>query len=296
VAREASGPTSLIQLGRARVSRFIVGHNPLCGNSHLHLDLNAEMTAYFTAENVVKLYRRAEELGVRTLLMRGDFRMLGWVELYRRQGGKMNVISQTASEMHDVFQNIRVLAAAGVEAVYHHGSQTDKFWAAGERDRPRDYLRAMRDAGVAVGMGTHMPEAIEYAEERAWDVDFYMASLYNLSRKPRESAIVTGRADGYAQEEYLPEDRERMLRTIRAVKKPVLAFKILAAGRHCATQEDVRRAFVKAYTSIKPSDGVVVGLFPKHADQVRLNLEYAAEACRAAEDNADQPRVSDTAH
>jgi hypothetical protein len=279
---QASGPTSLIHLGRARVSRFIVGHNPCCGNSHLTLDLNAEMTAYFTAENVVKLYRRAEELGARTLLMRGDYRMLGWVELYRRQGGKMNVMSQTASEMHDVFQNIRVLAASGVEAIYHHGSQTDKFWAEGHRDRTRDHLRAMRDAGVAVGLGTHIPEVIEYAEERAWDVDFYMASLYNLSRKPRESAIVTGNAGGYEQEEYLPEDRERMLRTIRSVKKPVLAFKILAAGRHCATQDDVRQAFLKAYRGIKPTDGVVVGLFPKHMDQVKLDLEYAAEGCRAA--------------
>jgi hypothetical protein len=57
----------------------------------------------------------------------------------------------------------------------------------------------------------------------------------------------------------------------------------------------VRQAFLKAYTGIKPTDGVVVGLFPKHADQVRLDLEYAAEACRAADDNADRPRISGAA-
>jgi hypothetical protein len=158
---DPAGPTALVQLGRARVSRFIVGHNPCCGNSHLSTELNAEMAAYFNAENVVKLYRRAEELGVRTLLLRGDYRMLGWVELYRRQGGKMNFLSQTASEMHDVFQNIRVLAAFGVDGIYHHGTQTDKYWEEGRQDRVRDYLRAIRDAGVAVGLGSHRPDVIE---------------------------------------------------------------------------------------------------------------------------------------
>ncbi len=276
------GPTSLIQIGNCRVSRFIVGHNPPCGNSHLSIEYNREMEEYFTTENVVKLYRRAEELGVRTFLIRGDYRMLNWLELYRRAGGKMNVIAQTASEMHDIFANIRVLAAAGAEAIYHHGTQTDKFWAAGRIEDCRDYLKCMRDSGVAVGLATHIPEVIEYAQEHAWDVDFYMACLYNISRVPRESLIVTGDASGYAREPYLEEDRRRMLALIRAVPRPVLAFKILAASRLCATQDDVRAAFRDAYANIKPTDGVIVGLFPKHIDQVMTDLQYAQDACRAA--------------
>ena len=47
-------------------------------------ELNAEMSGYFTADNVVKLYQRAEALGVRTMVIRGDYRMLNWLELYRR--------------------------------------------------------------------------------------------------------------------------------------------------------------------------------------------------------------------
>ena len=53
----------------------------------------------------------------------------------------MNVIAQTASEMHDVLANIRVLAAAGAEAIYHHGTQTDKFWREGRIDDCLPYLR-----------------------------------------------------------------------------------------------------------------------------------------------------------
>jgi hypothetical protein len=271
------GPFSRVRFGSAEFCRLIPGHNPLCGNSHLSAERDAEMRTYYNAETVVRLYQHAEQLGLRTLLIRGDYRMLEWIEQYRRRGGTMDIISQTASEMHDVFSNIRVLAAAGVKAIYHHGSRTDQFWQEGRIEKARDYLKCMRNCGVAVGLASHMPEVFEYVEEHGWDVDFYMTSFYNLSRKPRESSIVTGKA-AYADEEYLPEDRAKMVRLIQSVKKPCLAFKILAASRNCATQEDVRAAFRFAYSHIKPTDAVVVGLFQRDQDQLALDLQYAAEA------------------
>jgi hypothetical protein len=54
-----------------------------------------------------------------------------------------------------------------------------------------------------------------------------------------------------------------------------LGFKILGAGRRCATQEMVRDAFQFAFTHIKPGDGVIVGMYPRRSDQVRANAEYA---------------------
>jgi hypothetical protein len=276
-----NGPTSTVPIGSVRVGRFIVGHNPICANSHISEQLDAEMREYFTDRNVLALYRRAEQLGVRTLMIRGDYRMLNWLELYRRQGGKMNVLAQTASEMHDIFANIRVLAAAGAEAIYHHGTQTDKFWRQGRIDHTLDYLKCMRDCGVAVGLCSHQPEVLDYAVQHDWDVDFYLASFYNISREARESSIVAGRPQ-YDKEHYLPEDREAMARQIRRLNRPVLAIKILAAGRHCGTQEQVREAFRYAFANLRPTDAVVVGLFPKHEDQLGSDLRYAEEAIRAA--------------
>jgi hypothetical protein len=189
----------------------------------------------------------------------------------------MQWIAQTASEMRDVFQNIRVLAAAGAIGIYHHGTQTDRFWHAGEIDRVEDYLKCMRDCGVQVGLGTHIPEVIEHAEERGWDIDFYMACTYNLSRQPRESALVSG-VHAFAGEQYPAEDRARMCRTIRETPKTCLAFKILAAGRHCATQAEVGEAFQYAFGQIKEGDAVVVGMYPKHVDQVALNVGHTLHA------------------
>jgi len=281
MSERVNGPTSTVAIGSARVGRFIVGHNPLCANSHISEQLDAEMREHFTDANVLALYRRAEQLGLRTFMIRGDYRMLHWLELYRRAGGKMNVLAQTASEMHDIFANIRVLAAAGAEAVYHHGTQTDKFWREGRIAHTLDYLKCMRDCGVAVGLGSHQPEVLDYAVQHDWDVDFYVASFYNLSREPRESSIVAGRPQ-YDKEHYLPEDREAMVGRIRQLNKPALAIKILAAGRHCHSQEQVQEAFRYAFANIRPTDAVVVGLFPKHQDQLGLDLQYAQEAIRAA--------------
>jgi hypothetical protein len=272
-----------VPLGPYQITRLIVGGNPFCGNSHRSAAMSREMAEYYTPERVVEVLHRCQRAGINTVQARGDYhRVLYWIELFRREGGQLHWIAQTASEMHDVFQNIRVLAAAGAIGIYHHGTQTDRFWRAGEIDKVEDYLKSMRDCGVLVGLGSHIPEVIAYAEERDWDVDYYMTCVYNLSREPRESALVSG-VHAFDREQYLAEDRERMCQVIRQTPKTCLAFKILAASRNCDTQQDVQDAFQYAFDHIKAQDAVVVGIYPRHVDQVSLDVQYTQRALRAIE-------------
>jgi hypothetical protein len=271
-------PLPTIRLGDYDITRLIVGGNPLCANSHFSEAMSREMLGYYTPEQVVSVLQRCQQAGINTIQARADYhRILYWLELFRRQGGKLHWIAQTASEMADVFGNIRVTAAAGAIAIYHHGTQTDRFWHEGRIGDALDYLKRMRDSGVLVGLGTHIPEVVEYAEERSWDVDFYMTCLYNLSRKPRQSNLVNGTL-ATQEELFLDEDREAMCRVIRATPKPCLAFKILAANRKCGSQEEVAAAFRYAIANIKPTDAVVVGMYPKHIDQVALNVQHTLAA------------------
>jgi len=265
------------------VTRLISGGNPLCGNSHLSPELNEEMRDYFTPEQVVAYLHDLQAAGINTVQARGDYhRILHWIELFRREGGKLHWIAQTASEMADVFQNIRVIAAAGAIGIYHHGSRTDKFWFEGEIDRVNDYLKAIRDTGCQVGLGTHIPEVLDYAENKGWDIDFYMACFYNISTRNRESALVDPNSAGQvAQERFEHDDRIKMCRQIMATEKTCLAFKILAASRLCQTEKDVRDAFAFAFSNIKARDAVVVGMFPKHTDQIEANVLHTIESCRA---------------
>jgi len=262
-----------VPFGPIEITRLVVGGNPFCGNSHLSPEKSREMAEFFTAEKVVETLQRCEAAGINTFQGRGDFhRVMYWLELFRRTGGRLHWIVQTASEMHDVYQNIRVIAAVGAAGIYHHGTSTDTLWQEGRQDEVLNRLKAIRDTGLQVGLGTHMPEVIEYAEEHDWDVDFYMACFYNISRIERESALVGGE---FVEEPFYAEDPLRMCEAIRATPKQCLAFKILGAGRRCAGQDEVAAAFKFAFDNIKPIDAVVVGMYP---DQVQLNVDHTLAA------------------
>ncbi len=272
-----------VKLGNSdiEVTRLISGGNPLCGNSHFTPDMSKDMREYFTAEEVVKYLHKLQASGIDTLQARGDFhRILYWRELFMREGGQLQFITQTASEMHDVFSNIRVIAATGAEGIYLHGTKVNNWWLDGEIDKAEDYLKCMRDCGVQVGIGSHIPEVFDYVEEKGWDVDFYMTCFYNLQRQKRESALVDPFNKG-ALEEFHEDDPPKMIRVIQQTDKMCLAFKILAASRRCQTQEDVRAAFEYAFANIKAKDAVVVGMFPKYEDQIRLNIEHTLHAIQA---------------
>jgi len=65
-----------------------------------------------------------------------------------------------------------------------------------------------------------------------------------------------------------------MTAIIRILNKPCLAFKILAAGRKCDSENAVGNAFRYAFENIKATDAVIVGMFPRDTDQVRENVNH----------------------
>jgi hypothetical protein len=73
-----------------------------------------------------------------------------------------------------------------------------------------------------------------------------------------------------------------MTDVVRQVKQPCLGFKILAAGRKCASQPSVKEAFRFAFQHIKPTDGVVVGMYPRFFDEIQANAQYTREFGRVA--------------
>ena len=261
-------PLPTVPLGDRRVSRLIIGGNPFSGGSHTSPEMDQAFLDYYTAENIKAALRESEAHGVNAVQVRGDRHIMRVLREYRNEGGGMHWIAQTASELRDLPGNVRQCAAEGAFAIYHHGTRTDGLWREGAIDEVRDLLAVMRDAGVAVGLGTHLPQVIEYAEEQEWDVDFYMACFYTLGRPRPLNGTLGAFLPG---EVYDDADRERMVQTIRATEKTCLAFKILAASRKCASAEDVEEAFAYAFANIKPHDAVVVGMFQRDRNQVAMN-------------------------
>jgi len=266
---------SKIKVRDLSFSRLILGSNPISGYNHDNPKLTEEMIEYFTMENVKKLFRQCEDAGINAFQGRADRWILHIMQEYWAEGGTMQFICQTATEMKDIRANIRLAAKSGACAVYHHGTETDNYWREGRIDELREVMKTARDSGVTVGVGSHTPEVIEYIEEKAWDVDFYMTCFYNVYKNVkgrRQSFIITGK---YIKDCFEEEDRRRMCETIRSVKKPCLGFKILAAGKHCESSETREAAFRFAYENIKSTDAVVVGMYPQDSDQVSENVSFA---------------------
>jgi len=264
-----------VKLGPHAVSRLIVGGNPISGNSHVSAALSREMIDYFTAANVKRLLADCERAGINTWQSRGDRHIMRLLHEYRLEGGRIQWIAQTASEYGDIVRNIREIAAYRPIGIYHHGTATDRFWAAGKIEQAREFLKAIRDAGVLVGLGTHIPEVVDYVESKGWDLDFYMTSVYNLSRSRAEVEQLAG---GQAQGEYFHHpDRQRMLERVRQTSRPCLIFKVYGASRLCGSREQMKEALELVFRYAKPGDCVVMGMFPKSKDQVRENCELVTE-------------------
>lgn len=274
----ASGGVPQVPFGKHNISRLIVGGNPVSGNSHVDNRLSREMTDYFTAANIKKLLRDCEQAGINTWQSRGDKHIVRILHEYRQEGGTIQWIGQTASEMADVARNIREMAPGAI-GIYHHGTRTDVAWAAGKIEQVRDMLKVMRDAGVRVGLGTHIPEVVDYVESKNWDLDFYMTCVYNLSRTPEEFSRLAGRT--ITGEYFHHPDREKMLERVRRTSKQCLIFKIYGATRNCDSEDQMRAVMRQAFQSAKPSDCVVVGMFPKHSEQVNQNCRLLREAVKA---------------
>ncbi len=250
-----------IQLGEHSISRLICGTNPFSAGSHLSVFVNHQMREYYTEEQILKTLRRCEEVGI-NCWQSGT----GNAEMYRRfvdAGLKMRLMAIAAGSQ----SSIETLRKAGCIGIAHHGETTDRMFKDGQIDRMEEYLKRVRDSGMLVGVSTHMPDVVDTVESRGWDVDYYMTCVYERHRSAEALEALLGQAPIPVGEVYLPKDPPRMFQAVRSTTRPCLAFKILAAGRLSERRHWVEQAFRQTLESIKPGDGVIVGIYDQYSDQ-----------------------------
>ena len=255
----------------ADISRLIIGGNIFSGFSHISAEADADMEDYYTAENIKKALFRAEECGINAVNLRGDRHIFRILREYRNEGGSLQWLAQTAPEMLNFKGNVDQMMRYKPAAIYLQGTVTDNLFKEKKYGEIKERLKIIRDTGAAVGLCTHMPQVVEYAEEHDLDADYYMTCLYNLSRIERISASISGKINN--GEPFYEEDRQIMYKIIKSVSKQCHVFKILGAGRRCETERQVEEAFEETFANIKDSDVVIVGMFQKYTDQIAANSE-----------------------
>jgi len=257
-----------INLGPHRVSRLICGSNPILGYSYLGPHTDTHMKEYFTTEQTVEFLLKCEQAGIIThqLSSRQEY-----LSPLRDRGSKMKFIClhQDREKIKETIGNVRPIA------MVHHGGVTDRLFAAGDSGIAHDYVKAVKATGLLAGVAAHNPDVIKQIADAGWEVDFFMTCFYYLTRKMDSPELTSALPVGSYT--FFKDDPPEMTKVIRQVKQPCLAFKILGAGRQCSDQKKVRSAFQYAFENIKPTDGVIVGMFPWYFDEVKANSTYARE-------------------
>lgn len=268
---KASASLPRVRLGTHEVSRLIIGGNPFYGYSHFNRLFSTHMSEWATPERVCEALRECERNGINTWQFSHAERPRADLQRHREQGGKLQWILLSHSDIEQDHSLIREVAKQQPIGIVHHGGSAERKRRAGELGKVRDFLKSVRDSGLQVGLSCHDPELLELVEDQNWDIDFYMTSLYYLTRTPQEFEKLLGQKP--VGEIYLPDDPPRMCRVIRQTSKTCLAYKVLAAGRLTDRPEQIDEAFRFAYDNIKPQDCLIIGMYPRYTNQVQENAD-----------------------
>jgi hypothetical protein len=268
----SSAPAALptVQIGKFRVTRLIAGYNPIGGWSHSVPKLSALMRDWFTPERTTQFVHSCEREGINTWQASVDPKVFGALRSAWERGSKMQWICLMPDV--DAAQWKEIVDLKPI-AVVHHGEVTDRMYRTGEQAKVNDFIKKAHDFGLIAGVSSHSPENIARTEDAGWEHELYMTCFYNIRRD--QAKVKSGLGDLPVDELYLEGDPARMTAVVRQVKRPCLGFKILAAGRLCNNRGTVEKAFAYAYANIKPSDAVIVGMFPILTDEIAEDAAIA---------------------
>jgi len=269
-----TGRIPTMDLSGIKISRLIVGGNPFSGFSHQSEQMDMEMRRYFTTDRIHQTLFECESCGITAFIGRADNHITRVLLEYYDKGGTIQWIAQTAMERKIVEDNVKMAKYFRAKACYIHGGNVDQLWDEGKQDKIRDFLKFIKDQGIPAGLASHYPERILIADEEGYGADFFMVSLYNISGN-------MGKIIESKDELFDDADRKKALAIIPRLSKPTIAYKVLAAGRR-----DPENSFREVFGTIKPSDGVLVGMYSNaRADMVRENAEFVTRLLHTKADS-----------
>ena len=153
----------------------------------------------------------------------------------------------------------------------------DHLLAQGRIDEVLPVIEQIKAAGMAAGIAGHNPDVFRWAEKAGLEVDYYMCCYYNAAHRDKRAEHVTGMHEWYRE-----EDREIMTALIQELSKPVVHYKVLAAGRN-----DPAEALDRVAQTMREGDATCVGIYNEEkpdmlAEDVRLLDESLARVRQTA--------------
>lgn len=245
------------------VTRLILGANPFGGFSHQNEQRDKEMLKYYTKDRIIETWKRAETAGINTMISNNETEhVFQAVTEYLSSGGSLQWIAQIACRNHsNMFEAIDEAVNIGCSALYIHGSYVDDIYRHKDEEKIWRWCDHARSADIPVGVAGHSPDVHAWID--SLDItDFHAVSFFNCGSLHDEKG-----------HKFNLNDLRQSTECIRSISKPCIAYKIMGAGRI-----DPRMAFEQAFTDIKPSDVVNVGMYlGDKEDMIEENVDIVHE-------------------
>jgi hypothetical protein len=244
------------------ISRLIGGGNLMGGWAHSRdlVYVSPLVKAYHTDEKILETFRLAEKRGVNAFLTNPVSSRL--VNAYRKAGGKLLWISDCAAG-GGLIESIKLSIDTGADAVYVQGGICDQLVRDGRMKALEDALSFMKVQPVPCGLGAHSLETVRRCVAAGFDPDFWVKTLHRddyWSATPKEGRRPFDEIDGFKSGHDLHHDNmwcrdvQATIEFMATLKKPWIAFKVLAAGAI-----PPREAFAWAFEN--GADFICVGMF-----------------------------------
>jgi hypothetical protein len=220
------------RIGKVKISRIICGGNLIGGYAHSR-DLtyvSALLKNYFTDEKIIETLQICEENGIDTIITGSDSAEL--LKKYRdERGGQIQWIAQCTAQTNDLTGDVKKAIDAGAVGAFLIGNIGD-LWVRNERtDLIGKVVDFIKDNGIIAGVGGHNLSTPMACEKAGLNTDFYMKTHHGTNywskRQPDQDKDVI---DNYDIDNYWDKEPEKTVEFMKTMKKPWIAYKVLAAG------------------------------------------------------------------
>jgi hypothetical protein len=227
-------------LGKLKISRVILGCNLIGGWSHSRdlIYASSLFKAYNTDRKVFETLELAERAGINTFFITTE--QLPLFNKYREfNSSKMQTICQVCPTAQDLKTDIDQAIDYGATGLYVQGAYAERFVKNGQVDLLGKALDHIKRQGYLAGFGGHSIQVPIQCEKAGLQPDYYVKTLHHdkyWSAHPRENRVEFS-VDGekMADHNQFHDNMfdlfpERTIEFMQTVKRPWIAFKVLAGG------------------------------------------------------------------
>ena len=241
------------KMGGQEFSRLIMGGNLMGGYSHSR-DLayvSTLMRQYNTEAKIRQTLELAEAhgiTGINTYVMQENSSIFN----HWKGGGKIKWFVQVRLDGEGGYSQIQKAIDEGAAGVHVNGDAAESLLREGEFEKVGEMVQLIKSKKRVAGVAAHDLRVIVECEKAKLDVDFYQKTFhshdYFTAPRPGEKDAVGMHDNSWCN------DPQAVIDFMATVKKPWIAFKILAAGAI-----PPRAGFPYAFNS--GADFILVGMF-----------------------------------